>query len=297
MAKILRAALTAAGTLALTLTACGSPAPTAPEPAGTSTAGAETTAADPAGTSEVRLETVTDGKLTIATGEPAYSPWVEENAPESGAGFEAAVAYAVAEELGFADEDVVWVRTTFDSAIAPGAKDWDFNLQQFTITAERRNAVDFSSPYYTTAQAVVALEGSPATTATSAADLKELTFGVQAGTTSASIFEAAVEPTTQPLIFNSSQDTVQALKGGQVDAIVVDLPTGLYLAAAELDGGVVVGQFADTAGGDDFGLVLPKGSPMTDPVTAAVDALREAGTLEQLETEWLSDSIDVPVLQ
>lgn len=297
MAKILRAALTAAGTLALTLTACGSPAPAAPEPAGTSTAGAETTAADPAGTSEVRLETVTDGKLTIATGEPAYSPWVEENAPESGAGFEAAVAYAVAEELGFADEDVVWVRTTFDSAIAPGAKDWDFNLQQFTITAERRNAVDFSSPYYTTAQAVVALEGSPAATATSAADLKELTFGVQAGTTSASIFEAAVEPTTQPLIFNSSQDTVQALKGGQVDAIVVDLPTGLYLAAAELDGGVVVGQFADTAGGDDFGLVLPKGSPMTDPVTAAVDALREAGTLEQLETEWLSDSIDVPVLQ
>lgn len=297
MAKILRAALTAAGTLALTLTACGSPAPTAPEPAGTSTAGAETTAADPAGTSEVRLETVTDGKLTIAKGEPAYSPWVEENAPESGAGFEAAVAYAVAEELGFADEDVVWVRTTFDSAIAPGAKDWDFNLQQFTITAERRNAVDFSSPYYTTAQAVVALEGSPAATATSAADLKELTFGVQAGTTSASIFEAAVEPTTQPLIFNSSQDTVQALKGGQVDAIVVDLPTGLYLAAAELDGGVVVGQFADTAGGDDFGLVLPKGSPMTDPVTAAVDALREAGTLEQLETEWLSDSIDVPVLQ
>lgn len=297
MAKILRAALTAAGTLALTLTACGSPAPTAPEPAGTSTAGAETTAADPAGTSEVRLETVTDGKLTIATGEPAYSPWVEENAPESGAGFEAAVAYAVAEELGFADEDVVWVRTTFDSAIAPGAKDWDFNLQQFTITAERRNAVDFSSPYYTTAQAVVALEGSPAATATSAADLKELSFGVQAGTTSASIFEAAVEPTTQPLIFNSSQDTVQALKGGQVDAIVVDLPTGLYLAAAELDGGVVVGQFADTAGGDDFGLVLPKGSPMTDPVTAAVDALREAGTLEQLETEWLSDSIDVPVLQ
>lgn len=297
MAKILRAALTAAGTLALTLTACGSPAPTAPEPAGTSTAGAETTAADPAGTSEVRLETVTDGKLTIATGEPAYSPWVEENAPESGAGFEAAVAYAVAEELGFADEDVVWVRTTFDSAIAPGAKDWDFNLQQFTSTAERRNAVDFSSPYYTTAQAVVALEGSPAATATSAADLKELTFGVQAGTTSASIFEAAVEPTTQPLIFNSSQDTVQALKGGQVDAIVVDLPTGLYLAAAELDGGVVVGQFADTAGGDDFGLVLPKGSPMTDPVTAAVDALREAGTLEQLETEWLSDSIDVPVLQ
>ncbi|MDO5677216.1 MAG: ABC transporter substrate-binding protein [Propionibacteriaceae bacterium] len=294
MAKFtLRATLAAAGTLALALTACGG-TPTATETspaAGDTPAASETTAAGAA------LETFTDGKFTVATGEPAYSPWVEDNAPESGKGFEAAVAYAVAEELGFAKEDVVWVRTTFDSAIAPGAKDWDVNIQQFTITDERKNAVDFSSPYYTTTQAVIALEGSPAAAATSAADLKDLAFGVQAGTTSAAVYEKAVQPSKDPLIFNSSQDTVQALKGNQVDAIVVDLPTALYLAAVEIEGGVVVGQFDDTEGGDEFGFVLPKGSALTAPVTAAVDAVRDAGTLKQLETEWLSDSIDVPVLK
>ena len=227
-----------------------------------------------ASASEGSLKTVTPGKLTIATGEPAYSPWVENNDPASGKGFEAAVAYAVAGKLGFANADVVWVRSTFDAAVAPGAKDWDFNLQQFSITEERRNAVDFSSPYYTTAQAVVTLTG----------------------TTSHRMLTETVAPTTAPSVFNNSQDTVQALKGGQVDAIVVDLPTALYLVAAELDGGVVVGQFADTSGGDQFGLVLPKGSALTAAVTGAVDALRADGTLDSLTKTWLSETVNVPVL-
>lgn len=251
---------------------------------------------DSASASEGSLKTVTPGKLTIATGEPAYSPWVEDNDPASGKGFEAAVAYAVAGKLGFANADVVWVRSTFDAAIAPGAKDWDFNLQQFSITEERRNAVDFSSPYYTTAQAVVSLKGSPVAGATTVAELKGALLGAQTGTTSHRMLTETVAPTTAPSIFNNSQDTVQALKGGQVDAIVVDLPTALYLVAAELDGGVVVGQFADTSGGDQFGLVLPKGSALTAAVTGAVDALRADGTLDSLAKTWLSDSVNVPVL-
>ena len=252
-----------------------------------------TVAADATGAA---LPTITEGVLTIATGEPAYSPWVENDDPESGEGFEAAVAYAVAGKLGFSDDQVTWVRTSFDSAIAPGAKDWDFNLQQFSITEERKAAVDFSSAYYTTPQAVVTVAGSAAAEASSIADLTDVLFGVQTGTTSQSILETAVAPTQDAMPFNNSQDTVQALMGGQVDAIVVDLPTALYLVAAELDEGIVVGQFADSTGGDEYGLVLPKDSALTAPVTAAVDALREDGTLDELAQTWLSDSVDVPVL-
>lgn len=251
---------------------------------------------DSASASEGSLKTVTPGKLTIATGEPAYSPWVENNDPASGKGFEAAVAYAVAGKLGFANADVVWVRSTFDAAVAPGAKDWDFNLQQFSITEERRKAVDFSSPYYTTAQAVVTLKGSPVSGATTVAELKGALLGAQTGTTSHRMLTETVAPTTAPSVFNNSQDTVQALKGGQVDAIVVDLPTALYLVASELDDGVVVGQFADTSGGDQFGLVLPKGSALTAAVTGAVDALRADGTLDSLTKTWLSETVNVPVL-
>lgn len=223
---------------------------------------------------------------------------MEKDDPESGEGFEAAVAYAVAEQLGFGKDDVVWKRTTFDSAIAPGPKDWDFNLQQFSITDERKNAVDFSSPYYVTTQAVLTLKDSPAATATSIADLKDISFGVQAGSTSATALEKFVDPNKDPLQFNSSQDTVQALKGGQVQAIIVDLPQALYLAAVELSdlGGTVIGQFADSTGGDEYGLVLPKDSELTAPVTAAVDELRENGTLSELENQWLSNNISVPVL-
>ena len=251
---------------------------------------------DSASASEGSLKTVTPGKLTIATGDPAYSPWVEDNNPASGKGFEAAVAYAVAGKLGFANADVLWVRSTFDAAIAPGAKDWDFNLQQFSITEERRNAVDFSSPYYTTAQAVVSLKSSPVAGATTVAELKGALLGAQTGTTSHRMLTETVAPTNAPSVFNNSQDTVQALKGGQVDAIVVDLPTALYLVAAELDDGVVIGQFADTSGGDQFGLVLPKGSALTTAVTGAVDTLRADGTLDSLTKTWLSESVNVPVL-
>jgi polar amino acid transport system substrate-binding protein len=242
---------------------------------------------------------VTDGKLTIGTGEPAYYPWVIDDAPESGEGFEAAIAYAVAEQLGFDKEDVVWVRTTFDEAIAPGPKDFDFNLQQFSITEERAEAVDFSSPYYETTQVVITTETSAAAGATSIADLQGLLIGAQVGTTSFDAIEQQIQPTAGAQVFNTNDDAKLALEAGQVDAIVVDLPTAFYLTGVELTGGLIIGQLPkpDGKSGDEFGLVLAKDSPLTADVTAAVDALREDGTLQAIADQWLADAADAPVLQ
>ena len=254
----------------------------------------------PAATPEAapdELQTITAGKLTIGTGLPAYEPWVVGDAPESGEGFEAAVAYAIAAELGFAAEDVVWVRTTFDEAIAPGAKNFDFNLQQYSITDERKANVDFSSPYYSTAQTVITIAGSAAAEAKSLADLKGLLVGAQTGTTSLKAIEDIIMPTAGAQVFNSNDDAKAALANGQVDAIVVDLPTAFYLTAVELDGGIILGQLAGAEAGDTFGLVLDKGSPLTAAVSAAVDALRANGKLAELETTWLADFAGAPVLK
>lgn len=240
---------------------------------------------------------VTEGKLTIGTGEPAYYPWVIDDDPESGEGFEAAVGYAVAEQLGFDREDVVWVRTTFDEAIAPGAKDFDINLQQFSITEERAENVDFSSPYYETTQVVITTGASAAAGASSIADLKGLLVGAQTGTTSFAAIEEQIVPTAGAQVFNTNDDAKLALESGQIDAMVVDLPTAFYLTGVELTDGIIVGQLpGDETAGDEFGLVLAKDSPLTADVTAAVDALRDDGTLQELADTWLADAADAPVL-
>lgn len=249
-------------------------------------------------TSDAGGDYLTPGKLTIGTGEPAYYPWVQDDDPASGQGFEAAVAYAVAEELGFDEADVEWVRTTFDQAIAPGPKDFDLNLQQFSITPEREEAVDFSSPYYETTQVVITVEGSPAAGASTIAELRGLLIGAQTGTTSLDAIEEVIAPTAGAQVFNTNDDAKLALQSGTVDAIVVDLPTAFYLTAVELEGGEIIGQLPETsAGGDQFGLVLEKDSPLTERVTAAVDALREDGTLAELAAEWLGGDDAAPVLE
>jgi polar amino acid transport system substrate-binding protein len=242
------------------------------------------------------LTTVTAGKLTIATGQPAYTPWVVDNKPQNGEGFEAAVAYAVASKLGFPKKDVVWTRTSFDSAIAPGPKTFDFNLQQFTITNQRKKAVDFSAPYYTTSQALVTTKGSPAASITSLAGLKNVKIGVAEGTTTYTLLQKDVGGSNIE-VFNSNDDAVLALKSGQVDAIATDLPTAFYLAESEVKKGVVSGQFADTTGGDQFGLLLPKNSPNTAKVSAAVNAIRKDGELAAITKKWLSTSVNVPVFK
>ncbi|MFD1721936.1 ABC transporter substrate-binding protein [Amnibacterium endophyticum] len=282
-----RAALAAVGAAALlVLTACSGTS--APAAGGTAGSGGSAAA------SGASLQTVTPGKLTVATGQPAYSPWVEDDDPSSGKGFESAVTYAVAEQLGYAKSDVVWVRSTFDSAITPGAKPWDMNIQQFSVTPERKQAVDFSSPYYTTAQAVVTKQGSKAASATTLAALKPLRVGVGAATTSLTV--ATDQLGKQPQVFNSVDDAVQALKNDQIDALVTDLPGAFYIAGAQLDDGVVSAQFASSGGGDQLAYVLPKGSPLTQPVSDAVDALRSSGELQTITDRWLSSEVDVPVL-
>lgn len=243
------------------------------------------------------LATVTAGKLTIGTGNPAYEPWVVGDKPESGEGYEAAVAYAVAAELGFEKTDVVWVRTTFDEAIAPGVKSFDFNLQQYSITDERKKNIDFSSPYYETAQTVITIKGSKAASAKTLADLKGLTIGAATGTTSFDAIEKVIKPSASAQAFNSNDDAKAALAAGQVDAIVVDLPTAFYLTAEELDGGLIVGQLEGATAGDSFGLVLDKGSKLTSKVSAAVDALVANGTLKKLQDKWLAGYAGAPVLK
>lgn len=241
---------------------------------------------------------LTEGVFTVATGDPAYYPYVIDDAPETGEGFEAAVVYAVAEELGFAPEDVVWVRTNFEEAIQPGPKDFDVNIQQYTITDERREAVDFSSPYYRAAQAVITVAGSPAEGATSIADLTSLLLGAQTGTTSLQTIEQVIQPTTAPQVFTTNADAILALQNGQVDAVVVDVPTAFYATGVQLEDGVIVGQLPPSAGiGDEWGFVLEKDSPLTDDVSAAVDALRDSGRLDEIAAEWLGEGAGVPTLE
>lgn len=271
---------------ALALAAC------APVDEGGDAGGSGTAAA-----SDGALDTLTDGVLTIGTSDPGYEPWVVDNDPTNGEGFESAVAYAVAEEIGFSADQVEWVPVTFDQIIAPGAKSFDFAINQVSISPERAENLDFSSSYYDTAQAVVTVAGSAAADAASLADLKDVRLGAMVGTTSLQVAQDAIAPSSDIQVFNDNDQVKQALTAGLVDAIVVDLPTALYITAAELDGGVLVGQLPAGDDPDQLGLVLDKDSALTEPVTEAVDALREDGTLADLEAEWLTDAAGAPVLK
>ena len=242
------------------------------------------------------LATFSPGTLTITTDKPAYEPWFVDDAPENGKGYEGAVAAAVAERLGFAPDEVTWTRTKFDAAIAPGPKEWDFDINQFSITEERKQAVDFSAPYYDVTQAVVTVGDSKAADAASLADLKDLKIGAQVGTTSYDAILSAIDPSKEPGVYNNNDDVRQALENGQVDAIVVDLPTAFFMTAAQLDDGTIVGQLPALGEPEQFGLVLDKGNPLTSCVSGAVDSLREDGTLDALVDEWLSQAGNAPEL-
>jgi polar amino acid transport system substrate-binding protein len=281
---IRRLSVALAATSLLTLAACGGD-----DTASSTTEGAST---------ESDCSTITEGKLTIGTGSPAFSPWVENDAPESGEGFEAAVGMAIAAELGYEGESVVWVRTTFDEAIAPGEKNFDFNMQQYSITPEREETISFSDPYYSSNQAIVALSDSPAEGATTVADLADVKFGAQAGTTSLTFINEIIKPTNEPFVYDDNAGAKAALEAGQIDAIVVDLPTGLYISAVEIEGTSVIGQFPGSAGGltDDFGAVFTKDNPLVACVNTALAALKESGELAKFEQAWLSDNAGVPVI-
>ncbi|MFD8569882.1 ABC transporter substrate-binding protein [Streptomyces sp. NPDC059639] len=245
-----------------------------------------------------KLSTVASGKLTVGTDKPAYAPWFQDDEPANGKGFESAVAYAVAKQLGYPKSQVVWQTVPFNSSFAPGAKKFDFDINQVSISKARKTAVAFSSGYYDVRQAVVALKSSKAAGAKTVADLKDVKLGAQVGTTSLDFINDLVKPTQKPAVYQKNDFAKSALKNGQVDAIVVDLPTAFYITGAEVTDAKVVGQFENSAGTpEQFGLVLDKESELTSCVTGAVDSLRKDGTLASLEKKWLSEAVDAPVLK
>lgn len=245
-------------------------------------------------------KTLEEGKLTIATGNPAYYPWVMDDDPESGKGFEAAVAYAVAAEMGFEDDEVVWVRSSFDEAIQPGEKNFDFNLQQYSITPEREEIVDFSIPYYSAAMAVLTRQPTIDAGATAEMEnLKTLQWGAAASTTAPQFLTDVIQPASEPLLYNDTADVVEAMKAGQIDAALFDLPSALFTAAVLMDDGAILGQFpADRSENpDQFGMLMAEGNPLKECVNAAITALEDSGKLAEIEAQWLSETTGVPVIE
>ncbi|OHV32464.1 MULTISPECIES: ABC transporter substrate-binding protein [Pseudofrankia] len=278
-------AVAATAAAALTLSACASDdssdAAASPSPGATGIAA---------------LHLVTPGQLTIGTDSPAYDPWFSNNDPKNGLGFESAVAYAVAGQLGFTKDQVKWVTEPFDKSFAPGAKDFDFDINQISITDERKQAVDFSDGYYTVAQAIVSLKSSKIAGAKSLADLKDAKLGAPVGTTSLDAINQLVKPSSPAAVFNTVNDAKSALENGQIDGIVVDLPTGFYLTAAEIENSVIVGQFPSTGAPEQFGLLFEKGNPLVKDVNAALAKLSSGGELAKLADQYLA-AAGAPVLK
>lgn len=279
-------AVAALATAALALSAC---APTDEADTGndsTADSSSESPAADEC--TPDSMETITAGTLTIATDTPAYEPWFVDNDPTNGEGYESAVAYAIAEQLGYTAEQVTWVTVPFNKVVQPGPKEFDFDVNQVSITEARRNAVDFSSGYFDVVQTVITNSGSAIDGATGVAELADAKLGAQVGTTSYTAITDQIQPSQEPAVFDTNDQAVQALKNGQIDGIVVDLPTAYFMTAVQLDDGLIVGQLP--LAGDEpeqFGAVLGKDSPLTDCVSGAVDVLREDGILDQISQEWL----------
>jgi polar amino acid transport system substrate-binding protein len=241
------------------------------------------------------LSTFKDGVLTIGTDSPAYPPYFEDDDPTNGKGFESALGYAIAGELGFNDSQVEWATVPFNASYAPGPKDFDFDLNQISITPAREKAVTFSEPYYTANQAVLVKKGSDLDGITSLDQLKDASIGVQIGTTSYDAVVEQIDPSSDPKTFDNSNDVVTAFKQDQVDAIVVDLPTAIYLRDAELSDTVVAGQF-EQEGGDQWGALMAKDSDLKGCVDQAINTLKEDGTLEEITNQWMADSAKAPLL-
>ncbi len=268
-----------------------SSAPTS-DPASDST----TTAADECAKDKLPLYEA--DTLTIATDDPAFPPWFVDFDPTNGKGFESAVAYAVASEMGFSGDEVSWITVPFNASYQPGPKKFDFDINQISITAKRAESVTFSDSYYSAAQAVITLKDtSPFAFATTLADFAAAKLGAQVGTTSLDAITSEIAPSQPPAVFDNTNDAKQALLNGSVDAIVTDLPTAFYITAVEIPEGTLVGQFQPTSGEtEQFGLLLEKDNELVDCVNQALTSLSEDGTLEKIEQRWLSNVVDVPEL-
>jgi polar amino acid transport system substrate-binding protein len=265
---------------------------------------AETTQATSDRCQEDSLDLVSPGSLTIGTDNPAFPPWFEgtekfepwdpTTAPTK-KGYEAEVAYGIARELGFTDAEVNWTVVPFNQSFRPGAKKFDFDINQISYKPERAEAVDFSDSYYDVEQAIVGLESNPIANAKSIADLKEHKLGAVVGTTSLEAINERIEPSQEPSVYDTNNDVVSAVKAKQIDGAAVDFPTGLFMAAVQLEGGKVVGRLPAEEGGEYFGVVLEKDSPLTECINDAIAALHEDGTIDRLQQQWLGGS--APVLE
>jgi len=244
-----------------------------------------------------QLRLKTPGKLTVGTDKPAYQPWFADDDPTNGRGFESAVVYALADALGFAARDVTWVTVGFNQSFAPGDKEFDFEVNQISITPERGKVVTFSDGYYAVAQGVVALDGGAYSNVTSVAGLRGARIAVQVGTTALRAVQEQIRPRDQPSVFNDQIDAIQALKNRQVDVIVLDLPTAFYATTAQIKGSKLVGQLPPVANADQFGLLLEKDNPLVTCLNKALGALKSSGQLQQIQDRWLAASAGAPVLQ
>jgi polar amino acid transport system substrate-binding protein len=245
-----------------------------------------------------KLNLLKEGRLTIATSPQVFEPWMVRNDPTNGKGFESAVAYAVADELGFSRGEVDWVQIPFNKSYQPGAKDFDFDINQISITPARAEVVDFSTGYYNAAQAIITLKDSPYAGASALSDLQDAKLGAQVGTTSLQAIENGIDPEQQPLVYSDTNNAKTALLNEQIDGIVVDLPTAFYITAVQIPAGTIVGQFQPTSGRrEQFGLLFEKGNPLVECVNQALRALKSSGELERIEQRWLSQVVDVPVLR
>lgn len=261
--------------------------------------GAAPTSAAPVSCAVEDLPLVEAGRLTVATGEPAVYPWVAGDDPASGEGFEAALVYALAAEMGFEEPDVTWVRSGFDEAIAPGDKEYDFNVQQYLITEERDEVVDFSDGYYQVQQALVAQDGHQITGATSVADLKTARLGAAIGTSSIDYIDEVIDPETDAAVYDDNAAAKAALDAEQVDGLVFDLPTAYYVTAVEIPDASIVGilPLAEGDAPEELGLLFAEGNPLVSCVNIALGALRENGTLADLQETWLAEGGSIPTLE
>lgn len=260
----------------------------AEEPSGPSSSAAGGGGSDPCAAKS--LPTVEKGKLTVATDRPAYPPWFK-GSPKHYSGYEGEVASEIGKRLKL---PVKWVVEPFNKSFAPGPKDWDFDINQITITEERERAVDFSDGYFDNNQGVLALKGTPVADAKSISDLKGYQFGAQVGTTGLAFINSVIRPDAEPKVFDTTNDAVSALKNSQIDALVTDVVTTVYLRDFEVDNSVVLGQYPKT---EQFGMVFEEHNPLVRCVNEALDEIKSDGTLEQLEQKHLQQYLEVPTLE
>ena len=272
--------------------ACGSTSSSSTAAGGSSSAASS---ANSCTNANIQSELYTKGVLTVATDNPVFTPWFQKNKPSNGLGYESAVAYAVAHQLGFSNSQVVWVTEPFSSSYAPGPKKFDFDINEISYTPQRAQAVTFSNSYYDVQQAIVALKGSPIVAHHATADLKKYLYGDQVGTTGLTYITNNIQPTQQPKVFDTLAEVSAALEAHRIDALITDTPTAQYMASAQLKHAVLVAQFPSV--GEHYGLLFRLGNPLVSCVNKAIATLKSNGTLQQLQQKYLQVYLTFPTIQ